>query len=126
MPRAIRISRQKEVIPVTAIAQYIRLVRNQRVILDSDLAKLYQVPTKRLNEQFRRNPARFPEDFAFQLTHTEWLSLRSGATISKSEVVDYKIDATNWSQIATSSQRHRRSGFLPFAFTEHGALMVAN
>lgn len=79
-------------------------VRNKRVVLDVDLAELYGVPTKRLNEQLRRNPSRFPKDFAFQLTASEWQNLRS--------------------QFATSSWGGRR--YPPYAFTEHGALMAAN
>jgi hypothetical protein len=75
------------------------------VILDSDLAALYGVPTKRLNEQYRRNRKRFPEDFAFQLTAEEAKSLRS--------------------QIATSSS-HGGRRYRPYAFTEYGALMAAN
>ncbi len=78
-----------------------------KVMLDSDLAVLYGVPTKRLNEQVRRNAARFPEDFAFQLIADEFASLRS--------------------QNATLKQgrgQHRK--YLPFVFTEHGALMAAS
>lgn len=82
-------------------------VRGKRVILDSDLANLYGVPTKRLNEQVRRNPKRFPPDFAFVLTSEEWEALRS--------------------QIATlDTGRGRHRKFLPYAFTEHGALMAAS
>ncbi|MBI4660123.1 MAG: ORF6N domain-containing protein [Verrucomicrobia bacterium] len=89
------------------IGTLIRLVRNHRVILDSDLSKLYEVPTKRLNEQFRRNLDRFPEDFAFELTQDEWTALRS--------------------QIATlKAGRGSHRKYLPIAFTEFGALMAAN
>jgi hypothetical protein len=99
-------SNQTEIIPVESIGKSIHLVRNQRVILDSDLSALYRVPTKRLNEQLRRNLCRFPSDFAFQLTRAEWESLRS--------------------QIATlKSARGAHRKYLPYAFTEHGALMVA-
>jgi hypothetical protein len=77
--------------------------RGHRVIIDSDLAALYGVPTRRLNEQVRRNPERFPADFAFQLTPDEWECLRS--------------------QNATSNRGGRR--YAPFVFTEHGALMAA-
>src|SRR5437763_15102539 len=80
-------------------------IRSARVILDSDLAALYGVTTKRLNEQYRRNRKRFPEDFAFQLTAEEANSLRS--------------------QFATSSS-HGGRRYRPYAFTEHGALMAAN
>jgi hypothetical protein len=53
------------------------VIRSQKVMLDSDLAELYQVDTKRLNEQVKRNPDRFPEDFMFQLTEEEWSVLKS-------------------------------------------------
>jgi hypothetical protein len=87
------------------IEQRIYTIRGARVILDSDLAALYGVPTKRLNEQYRRNRKHFPEDFAFQLTVKETNSLRS--------------------QIATSSSHGGRQ-YRPYAFTEHDALMAAN
>jgi phage regulator Rha-like protein len=90
---------------VALIEQRIYTIRGVRVMLDSDLATLYGVPTKRLNEQYRRNRKRFPEDFAFQLTAEEANSLRS--------------------QIATSSS-HGGRRYRPYAFTEYGALMAAN
>src|SRR5437762_12573198 len=101
------------------IEQRIYTIRGVRVILDSDLAALYGVTTKRLNEQFRRNRKRFPEDFAFQLTAEEAGSLRSQiATGShKSSILR--------SQIATSSS-HGGRRYLPYVFTEFGALMAAN
>src|SRR5687768_5831688 len=86
------------------IAPLIHCIRDVRVILDTDLAKLYQVPTKRLNEQFRRNRDRFPEDFAFQLTTMEWAALRSQIVTLKPEGLANSSDAPNWSQIATSSR----------------------
>lgn len=85
----------------------ILLVRGQRVILDADIAILYGVSTKRLNEQIKRNKHRFPPDFMFRLTKQEVMEL-------------------NRSQIATGSQKHRDPRFVPYAFTEHGALMAAN
>src|SRR3989339_295154 len=88
----------------SAIVSLIHTVRGQRVILDSDLARLYNVPTKRINEQTRRNPERFLGDFAFRLSAAEANNLRS--------------------QFATSSWGGRR--YLPFAFTEHGAIMAAS
>jgi ORF6N domain len=87
------------------IEQRIYTIRGVRVILDSDLAALYGVPTKRLNEQYRRNRKRFPADFAFQLSAEETDSLRS--------------------QIATSSS-HGGRRYRPYAFTEYGALQAAN
>ena len=96
----------------------IHSVRDQRVILDADLAGLYGVPTRRLNEQYRRNLERFPRDFAFRLTPDEWAALRSEfATLSA---------PTNRSHFATGSRKHRDPRYLPIAFTEHGALMAAN
>ena len=92
---------------IEVIAPAIRTIRGQKVILDSDLARIYGVTTKRLNEQVKRNAKRFPADFLFQLTAKE-------------------IGSLNWSQIATSSQKHRGPRLLPYAFTENGAIMAAN
>jgi len=95
--------------------QCITRIRGHAVILDSDLATLYGVPVKRLNEQVRRNKERFPENFMFQLTDAEWQSLRSQiATASTGHIR---------SQIATASKRNIR--YRPYAFTEHGAIMAA-
>jgi hypothetical protein len=90
-------------IDASRIAQRILLLRGQRVLLDADLAKLYQVPTARLNQQVRRNHGRFPDDFAFQLTKQELAHLML--------------------QSATSSWGGRRKP--PLVFTEHGAIMAA-
>jgi ORF6N domain-containing protein len=99
-------------------------IRGQRVMLDADLARLYGVATKRFNEAFKRNRNRFPEDFAFQLTAREIGNLRSQFATSRPQVADSKSDVENWPQFATSSHGGRRN--LPWAFTEHGALMAAN
>ena len=94
------------VVAVEEVAQRIVLVRGQRVILDAELAALYGVTTKRFNEQVRRNLARFPRDFMFQLTASEYAAIRS--------------------QIATfKSGRGQHRKYLPYAFTEHGAIMAA-
>jgi hypothetical protein len=94
--------------PVGVIHDVILSLRDQQVILDRDLAMLYGVPVKRLNEQVKRNSGKFPEDFAFKLSASEWASLRS--------------------QNATLNPRgrgqHRKHP--PTAFTEHGALQAAN
>jgi hypothetical protein len=87
------------------IERCILLVRGHKVMLDADLADLYGVTTKRLNEQVKRNLARFPPDFMFQLTAEEATTLRS--------------------QIATSNGRGGRR-YAPYVFTEHGAIMAAN
>jgi hypothetical protein len=87
------------------VGSKILVLRNQKVILDADLAELYGVPVKRLNEQLKRNPQRFPADFLFTLTREEYENLRS--------------------QNATSSSGHGGRRYLPYAFTEHGAIMAA-
>jgi len=120
-----------EPISTPEVASLIRAVRDQRVILDTDLARLYGVPTKRLNEQYRRNIERFPEDFTFQLTMEEWEALRSqnadsqGDANLSSQLATSSL-AANRSQFATGSQKHRDPRHLLIAFTEHGALMAAN
>ena len=92
---------QKISIPDEIITSKIYLIRNQKVMLDSDLAELYQVETRRLNERVKRNTKRFPEDFMFRLTIEEWKNLKS--------------------QNATSSWGGRRKS--PYVFTEHGVLI---
>lgn len=89
--------------PLALVASRILVVRNQRVMLDGDLAALYGVTVRRLNEQVRRNRDRFPDGFIYELTNQEVANLKS--------------------QLATSSWGGRRK--LPLAFTEHGAIMVA-
>lgn len=100
------------------IESRILTIRGQKVILDHDLATIYGVSTKRLNEQVKRNVRRFPEDFMFQLTTKELVSLTSQLAIANERL--------NRSQIATASQRHRDPRYRPYAFTEHGAVMAAN
>ena len=101
-------------------------IRGHRVILDADLAQLYGVTTKRLNEATKRNRRRFPTDFAFQLTAVEHANLRSKIATSIEQHIDNKGKEMMWSQIATTSRRRHGAAFLPWAFTEHGALMAAN
>jgi ORF6N domain len=93
-------------VPVEHITRAILVLRGQRVLLDAELAALYGVTTKRLNEQVKRNAARFPEDFLFRLSAAE-------------------VETLNRSQIATGSQKHRDPRFPPYAFTEHGAIMAS-
>lgn len=108
-----------ELVLAPDIARLIYSLRDQRVILDQDLAAIYGVPTKRLNEQYRRNLSRFPVDFAFQVTAEEWAALRS-------QIATLTHGPSLKSQIATSSFTHGGRRKLPVAFTEHGALMAAN
>jgi hypothetical protein len=89
------------------ISRSILTMRDQRVILDRDLAALYGVTTRRLNEAVKRNAARFPADFMFRLTRPE-------------------AEELNRSQFATGSSKHRDPRFPPYAFSEHGAIQAAN
>jgi phage regulator Rha-like protein len=93
-------------IPTERIERSILLIRGERVMLDSDLAELYGVETKALNRAVKRNASRFPHDFMFQLTAEEVLSLRC--------------------QTGTSKEGRGGRRYLPYVFTEHGALMLAN
>ena len=105
-------------IVATRVDTLILLVRGERVILDSDLASVYGVSTKRLNEQVRRNSKRFPVDFCFRLTRREANEIRS-------QIVTGSLRSSSMrSQFATASRRNAR--FLPYAFTEYGAIMAAN
>jgi ATP-dependent Clp protease ATP-binding subunit ClpA len=94
-------------VPVEQISHSILILRGQRVLPDAELAALYGVTTKALNQAVKRNADRFPEDFMFRLNQTETESL-------------------NRSQIVTGSQKHRDPRFPPYAFTEHGAIMAAS
>src|ERR1035437_4256578 len=113
------------------VESMIQTIRGQRVILDTDLAKIYGVPTKRLNDQVRRNAARFPLDFTFKLAPQEVANLKSQFATSSLQHVYNHQDNSNRSQFATSSKDGMRSQFatgsehggrrkLPYAFTEHG------
>jgi ORF6N domain len=101
-------------------------VRGRRVILDSDLAHVYGVPTKALNQAVKRNTNRFPGDFAFQLDDAEAGGLRSQFVTSTSQVADSEGFLGNRSQSVTGSRKHRDPAARPWVFTEHGALMAAN
>ena len=106
MPKPLPAAANELPIPQELIERRIYLIRGQKVMLDADLAELYQVPTKRLNEAVRRNSSRFPEDFMFQLTAEEANSLRS--------------------QIATSNESRGGRRYLPYSFTEHGVAMLSS
>ena len=94
-------------------------------MLDADLAVLYGVTTKRLNEQVKRNRERFPDDFMFQLTAKESAALRSQFAIGSPQESNPQSDARSRSQFATL-KRGQNIKYRPYAFTEHGAIMAAN
>lgn len=100
-----RMAKNSAIVAVERIESRILLVRGRKVILDSDLAELYGVTTKRLNEQVKRNRDRFPSDFMLRLNSEEMKALRS--------------------QFATSNRERGGRRYLPNAFTEHGAIMAA-
>lgn len=98
-------SHTQSIVKIGKIETRILLIRGEKVIIDADLAEFYAVPTRRLNEQVKRNKSRFPSDFVFQLTQEE-----------KSELV------TNCDHL--NQLKHSKS--LPYAFTEHGAIMASS
>ena len=91
---------------ITTIQNMIYMVRGNRVMFDFDLAQLYQVETRVLNQAVKRNIERFPEDFMFQLNETEWESISS--------------------QFVTTSRMKRPKSSLPYVFTEHGVIMLSS
>lgn len=95
-----------DIIPHDEIGNHILTIRDQKVMLDSDIAKLYGVETKRLNEQVRRNSERFPEDFMFELTEEDYAVLKSQNATLK-------------------NQRGQHRKYLPYVFTEQGVYMLA-
>jgi phage regulator Rha-like protein len=95
-----------EIIPVEIIENKIFVIRDHKVMVDRDLAELYGVGTKVLNQAVKRNKKRFPENFMFQLTDEEWNLLRS--------------------QIVTSKELRGGRRYNPYVFTEHGVLMLSN
>jgi phage regulator Rha-like protein len=101
-------TKKEDALIIKDVGSLIITIRNQKVIIDRDLAEIYGVETRRLNEQVKRNPDRFPEDFIFQLTNEEadfWIRSRSQFAILK---------------------RGTNVKYLPYAFTEYGAIMAAN
>ena len=101
-----RVAKRKQLANVPKLDELIREVRGQKVVLDTDLARIYGIPTFRFNEAIKRNRERFPEDFMFRRTVAEFAALTSQFAISK------------------KGRGGRRT--LPYAFTEHGAIMAAN
>ena len=119
-------SKRTLVVSKDQIDSMIRGIRGVRVMLDSDLAAIYGVSTSRFNEAVKRNQDRFPADFMFRLTVEENASLRSQFATSSAQGPDPEGGGPNWSQIATSSRKHRGVSYRPYVFTEYGALMAAN
>jgi len=110
--------------PASSFEPAILTLRRQRVVLDADLARIYGVPTRRLNEAVRRNAGRFPVDFAFRLTAPEAANLKSQSATSSVQAPASQgvTDADPPAVVAAHGGRRK----LPWAFTEHGALMAAS
>lgn len=111
----------KDIIPAEQIALRIRHFRGEKVLLDFDLAALYDVETRILNQAVRRNADRFPADFMFQLTSEEAEKLTQVVTPS---VAGH--DVSNSSQIVMSSGKYRGKRYRPYAFTEQGVAMLSS
>jgi hypothetical protein len=128
----------KEITLVARIAQSIYLLRGQKVMLDCDLAALYGVATKALNQAVKRNRMRFPDDFMFQLSPEEIPSLKSQCVTSSLQGTADQSTTTNWSQSATRSLGHlsrsqivtlkrgQNIKYRPYAFTEQGVAMLSS
>ena len=110
-----------EIIPLEHVQSRILVLRGQRVLIDADLAALYGVTTKRLNEQVKRNARKFPEDFLFQLSAEEAEQLPR----LRSQNATSNMPVPSRSQNATL-KRGQNIKYLPYAFTEHGAIQAAN
>jgi ORF6N domain len=103
---------------IRSIQNRIFELRGERIMLDFDIAELYEVATKVLNQAVKRNIKRFPEDFMFRLSITEWKMMRS-------QFVTSSIEFPQRSQIVTFEEKGRYNKYLPFAFTEHGIAMLS-
>ena len=123
-------SQEIDILDSEKITNIIYTVRGLQVMIDSELAELYGVESKRLNEQVKRNIERFPENFRFQLTEEEFNNLRfQNGTLKNDELVSQNVasdDEQNLrSQIATSSLKHGGRRYLPYVFTEQGVSMLS-
>lgn len=114
-----------KLIPEERIVNKIHIIHDQKVMLDFDLAALYEVETKALNQAVKRNADRFPKDFMFRLTTKEWIFMRSQIVTSSAETTGSQSIKGMRSQFATASQSKRKDTYNPYAFTEHGVTMLA-
>jgi hypothetical protein len=112
-------------LPVTTVEGRIHLVRGRKVILDRDLAELYGVSTKALNQAVKRNIQRFPDEFVFQLAKEETDALRS-QSVTLNEPDPNRSQIMTLNEAVPDSRRGKHLKYPPYAFTEHGALMAAN
>jgi hypothetical protein len=106
-------AKRDAVVPIEQLDRFIHEIRGRKVMLDADLALIYAVPTKALNQAVKRNADRFPEDFVFQLTPGEF------------EALMHPTETPNLRSQSVASRAHGGRRYLPYAFTEHGAIMAA-
>lgn len=104
---------------IRSIQNRIYEIRGERVMLDFDLADLYEVPTKALNQAVKRNIKRFPKDFMFRLTLDEWQNIRSQFVTAQDNLIPMR------SQNVTAYQTKRNTNITPYAFTEQGVAMLS-
>ena len=120
---------ETSLIPAERIERRILLLRGQKVMLDFDLAELYEVPAKVLNQSVKRNVERFPEDFMFQLSREETLLVMRSQIVTSSDANPSKSTGAPtpmWSQTVTASTKKRRLSHPPYAFTEQGVAMLSS
>jgi hypothetical protein len=113
-----------DIIPVRRIVQSILVLRGQKVMLDYDLATLYGVEARVLNQAVKRNASRFPVDFMFQISAEEMEKVSQVVTPPAQERTEKKV--TNSSQFVTSSRKYRGKRYRPYAFTEQGVAMLSS
>lgn len=113
-------SGRQELIIQERITRAIYLVRNQKVMIDSELAEMYGVETRVLNQAVRRNPERFPDDFMFRLTKEEWENLKSHSDASD------EGESLRSQFVILEKGRGRHRKFLPYVFTEQGVAMLSS
>ncbi|MFO1477995.1 MAG: ORF6N domain-containing protein [Verrucomicrobiota bacterium] len=105
------------------MAPRVHWIRHEKVILDFDLASLYGVEARALNQAVKRNSDRFPDDFMFRLTPTEAEEIRNRGSQA---VTPSPVTPSNSSQTVMSSRKHRGHAYLPYAFTEQGVAMLSS
>jgi ORF6N domain-containing protein len=113
----------KEIIPVSRVAQAIRVFRGEKVLFDSDLASLYGVETRVLNQAVKRNADRFPRDFMFQLNDEEMEQVSQSVIALRERPTGNEVSDS--SQIVMSSRKHRGKRYRHYAFTEQGIAMLS-
>lgn len=111
------------------ILHHIHLIRGQKIMLDADLAIIYDVSTRQLNQAVKRNQERFPKDFMFQLTTEEWDHLRSQFVTSSEESEETTVEGEEIDKVTEADFKQINWGgrrYAPYAFTEHGAIMLSS